>query len=149
MCKGVKQSVCTSVCPVFFSAFTGLNNCCTQQSKSEDEIRYKKCVDNLSEHNQFCSSILHFWSAIKKSYFCRTPCTRTRTRITKLQHNVQSLGTRLAHGYTASKCPSRYPIMKRSLAASASELPVKQRKVKHETKFTRNGWGNMIISAGQ
>ena len=22
-----------------------------------DEIRYKKCVDNLSEHNQFCSAI--------------------------------------------------------------------------------------------
>ena len=31
----------------------------------EDEIRYKKCVDNLSKHNQFCSAILHFWSAIK------------------------------------------------------------------------------------
>ena len=30
----------------------------------EDEIRYKKCVDILSEHNQFCSAILHFWSAI-------------------------------------------------------------------------------------
>ena len=26
----------------------------------EDEIRYKKCVDNLSKHNQFCSAILHF-----------------------------------------------------------------------------------------
>ena len=27
---------------------------------SEDEIRYKKCEDNLSKHNQFCSVILHF-----------------------------------------------------------------------------------------
>ena len=27
---------------------------------------------------------------------------------------AQSLDARLAHGYTASKCPSRYPVMKRS-----------------------------------
>ena len=32
---------------------------------------------------------------------------------------------------TARKCPSGYPIMKKSLAASASEQPVQQRKVKH------------------
>ena len=25
-----------------------------------DEITFKKCVDNLSEHNQFCSAILSF-----------------------------------------------------------------------------------------
>ena len=35
---------------------------------TEDEIRHKKWVDNLSERNQFCSAILHFRSAIKKSY---------------------------------------------------------------------------------
>ena len=31
-----------------------------QSRRPEDEIRHKKCVDNLSEHNQFCSAILHF-----------------------------------------------------------------------------------------
>ena len=96
---------------------------------AEDEIRYKKCVDNLSKHNPFCSAILHFWSAIKILISAKLPWMCT----TKLQRNVRSLGTRLADGYTASKCPSRYPIMKRSLAASASEQPVKRRKVKHET----------------
>ena len=41
--------------------------------------------------------------------------------------------------YTASKCPSRYPIKKRSLAASASEQPLKQRKVKHEINVPEMG----------
>ena len=31
-----------------------------------DKIRYKKCVDNLSEHNQYCSAILHFKNSAKK-----------------------------------------------------------------------------------
>ena len=50
-----------------------------------------------------------------------------------LQRYAQNLVARLGHGYISSKCPSRYPTIKRSLAASASEQPAKQRKVKHET----------------
>jgi len=44
---------------------------------TEDEIRHKKWVDNLSEHNQFCSAILHFRSAIKNLILLNSIRTRT------------------------------------------------------------------------
>ena len=41
---------------------------------------------------------------------------RTRANVRERARVIaaQSLDARLAHGYTASKCPSRYPVMKRS-----------------------------------
>lgn len=63
-------------------------------------------------------------------------CTRNHTHnCTRNRNATRSLGARLVCGYTASKCKRllQYPIMKRILAASASEQPVKWRKVKHKT----------------
>ena len=50
----------------------------------------------------------------KIDMFCKLSERRMRTRECERVIAAQSLGARLAHGYTASKCPSRYPVMKRS-----------------------------------
>ena len=47
--------------------------------------------------------------------FCQTVrTTNAHARERAYVIAAQSLDARLAHGYTASKCPSRYPVMKRS-----------------------------------
>ena len=80
--------------------------------------------------------VLPFFTFDLPSTFCQTVWTTNahmceRACVITTQY-LWSLGASLPHGHTASKCPSQYPIMKRSLAASASEQPAKQRKVKHE-----------------
>ena len=114
---------------------------------AEDEIRYKKCMDNLSKHNPFCSAILHFWSAINNLISANLHVHPHEC----VPQNCNAMCEAWVRGYHMAILLAnvRCDIL---LWREVSQRPPvnsqsSKRKWSTEIKRTRNGWGNMIASA--